>query len=199
MRYDFIEIGTSDFRTLAFEHDKTGIIVEPVKVYIDNIPARDGLIKINGAIIPQKSSELLEVYYCDPNVIERNQLPQWLKGCNSINKPHPTVELLYADVLDLVLVQKIATVDFQTLFNDLDVQEVDLLKIDTEGMDADLMISLFEIPRFKERYTLNQIRYESNHLNDADKLRHVEQLARNNGYKISREVNRGTPETILTL
>ena len=38
MRYDFIEIGTSDFDTLLQEsQSEIGLSIEPLKIYLDNL------------------------------------------------------------------------------------------------------------------------------------------------------------------
>ena len=65
MKYNFIEIGTSDFRTLATDTEKTGISIEPVKEYFDNLPTREGLIKINAAVSDVSGEG--QMYYCDPD------------------------------------------------------------------------------------------------------------------------------------
>ena len=45
MHYNFIEIGTSDFRTIAetATNDKTGLCVEPLKHYLDALPNKDNI------------------------------------------------------------------------------------------------------------------------------------------------------------
>ena len=51
MKYDFIEIGTSDFDTLLETTiNKIGISIEPLKYYLDNLPNNDKVIKVNCAI-----------------------------------------------------------------------------------------------------------------------------------------------------
>ena len=89
MRYDFIEIGTSDFDTLLQEStDELGLSIEPLKIYLDNLPNKDNVIKVNCAISDKDG--LVDVYWIDPKDIEIYNLPGWLKGCNSIIEPHPS-------------------------------------------------------------------------------------------------------------
>ena len=48
MKYDFIEIGTSDFDTLLeTTTNKIGISIEPLKYYLDSLPNNDKVIKVN--------------------------------------------------------------------------------------------------------------------------------------------------------
>lgn len=192
MTLDFIEIGTSDFRTLAFNPTKTGIIVEPVKVYLDNIPDREGLEKINAAVTNE--SEEVVVYYNDPKVIEAHNLPQWVRGCNSVGKPHPTITRLYSHIKNLVKEQIVGSLTLVELFKG--ISEVKLLKIDTEGMDVHIMRRFFEI---RERPIVHEIQFESNTLNDHGILLNVKATALMSGYSVEDRVVRGTNETILKL
>ena len=53
IEYDFVEIGTSDFDTLIQASDGTlrGLSVEPIKFYLDNLPDKVLVTKVNCAII----------------------------------------------------------------------------------------------------------------------------------------------------
>ena len=58
MKYDFIEIGTSDFDTLLeTTTNKIGISIEPLKFYLDSLPNNDKVIKVNW------QDEELDIYY----------------------------------------------------------------------------------------------------------------------------------------
>ena len=194
MKLDFIEIGTSDFRTLAFDPTKTGIIVEPVKVYLDNIPNREGLVKIHAAIVNDPNIDSVTVYYNDPKVIEAHNLPQWVRGFNSVSNPHPTITKMFGNIKDLVKTDQVNAVTLDELLDE--VTEVNLLKIDTEGMDVYIMQRFFEM---ETRPKVNEIQFESNSLNDLNILTHVKALALINGYTVEDRVVRGTNETVLKL
>ena len=48
MKYDFIEIGTSDFDTLIEStQGKIGITIEPLLFYLENLPKNPSVIKVN--------------------------------------------------------------------------------------------------------------------------------------------------------
>ena len=52
MKYDFIEIGTSDYDTLIQQcgDDEIGLSIEVVKSYIDRLPEKKNVKKINCGI-----------------------------------------------------------------------------------------------------------------------------------------------------
>lgn len=190
-KLDFIEIGTSDFRTLAHS-DLVGICVEPVLEYIDNLPNRKGLTKINAAISDTNGTGL--VYYCDPNVIEAYNLPLWLKGCNSINQEHPTVKKMFSHVSGLV---KTREVDFVTIDKILhDVEFVDFLKIDTEGHDTTILDYLFSMEQIPK---IRKIQFESNSLSLRKDVNKITRKARKLGYQIFEIEERGNKDTILEM
>lgn len=205
MKYDFIEIGTSDFRTLAHTVNGRGISVEPVKAYFDNLPDRPDLTRINVGISDEVKTAIF--YYCKPDVIKKRNLPAWLRGCNSINVPHPTVERYCKDnnipFDELVDIDEFQCITLEQLFQDHDVTEVDFLKIDTEGHDYVIMSSLFNLMKLRfdnpSVPIIRKIQYESNTLlNDAQR-RELLLTAESIGYTWRTKVERGNEDTILTL
>ena len=66
MKYDFIEIGTSDFDTLIQSSNTTtkGISIEPLKFYLDNLPNNDNIIKSNYAV--SNFNGKIDIYYVPP-------------------------------------------------------------------------------------------------------------------------------------
>jgi hypothetical protein len=110
MHYDFIEIGTSDFRTLiqTCKDNETGLSIEPIKMYLDNLPDKPNVTKVNCAISNVNST--IEVFYVKPEDIIKFNLPNWVRGCNSINKPHPTVLNLLGDKHDSIITKEIVKV-----------------------------------------------------------------------------------------
>ena len=65
MKYDFVEIGTSDFDTLieSATDATVGLSIEPVKHYLDRLPDRPGVRKIWSAISADDVKSMLQVYY----------------------------------------------------------------------------------------------------------------------------------------
>jgi autotransporter strand-loop-strand O-heptosyltransferase len=135
--YDFIEIGTSDFDTLIeTSNDKTvGISIEPIKYYINRLPDKQNIIKVQAALSTTDGE--VDVYYIDDWKIEENNLPWWVRGSNSINNPHPfAIKELGEELYNsLVTIEKVPTISWKTLINTYNIGSVDYLKIDTEGHD----------------------------------------------------------------
>ena len=73
MHYDFVEIGTSDFNTiLQRENSGIGLSIEPLKVYLDRLPDKVGVTKVNCAISDFDGS--VDVYWIDPEDIKKYNL-----------------------------------------------------------------------------------------------------------------------------
>lgn len=210
MKYDFIEIGTSDFRTLAHTVNGRGISVEPVKAYFDNLPDRPELTRINAGISDE--NRVAVFYYCKPEVIVAKKLPTWLRGCNSIDIPHPSVtkycEENGVDFNELVDIDEFQCITLEQLFQDHDVDEVDFLKIDTEGHDYKIMMSLFDLMKQDHKNgqhgfvmcpVIRKIQYESNTLLNDVQRRELQDIAEDLGYTWRTKVERGNEDTILTL
>ena len=79
-----IEIGTSDFRTEAGKVE--GLFIEPVKEYFDRLPNCN---KENVAVSNIEGE--IDIYYIPSETIYNKLLPNWLRGCNSVGKIHPTI------------------------------------------------------------------------------------------------------------
>jgi len=119
-----IEIGTSDFRTQAGQVD--GLFIEPVKEYFDRLP----LCRKENVAISNKEG-LMQMYFVNPKYIGKNGIPNWIRGCNSINKIHPTVKAMGLE--EYVDVEQVKVVRIKSLIDKYDIKEIDLLKVDTEG------------------------------------------------------------------
>lgn len=63
--YDFIEIGSADFETLLEQatDDVKGITVEPLREYLDKLPNKENVIKVQAAISDKDGVDL--IYYID--------------------------------------------------------------------------------------------------------------------------------------
>lgn len=122
-----VEIGTCDFDTQAGKTD--GLFIEPIKYYFDRLPAN--CRKENVAISDRAGT--IDIYYVEPEKIAAYGLPDWLRGCNSVDKPHPR----HADVPpEIVRVDTVPVVQIKTLLDKHGITQIDLLKIDAEGHDG---------------------------------------------------------------
>jgi FkbM family methyltransferase len=120
-----IEVGTSDFNTLAGKEH--GIYIEPIKQHYDNLP---NCIKENVAISNYNGKATM--YYIPNHLIEQHSLPRWVKGCNSIHIPHKSLNE-YSKYIHHAEIQVLRMIDIITKYN---VNHIDYLKIDTEGHDC---------------------------------------------------------------
>ena len=144
--YEFIEIGTSNFDTLIQNADDTtkGISVDAVKYYIDNLPDRSNVRKINVGV--SNVNSVANVYYITEQTIKENNLPQWFKGCNCINKYHPLH--VKHNVSELCTIETVQVITTYELFYMNSVRNVRFLKIDTEGHDCIILNALFFYIKF---------------------------------------------------
>lgn len=181
--YDFIEIGTSNFDTLIQNADDNtiGISVDAVKYYIDQLPNKLNVKKINVGISNINSS--LNVYYIPENIIEQYNLPDWLKGCNCINNYHPLH--IEHNITNLCNIDKVYVITTYELFYKNNVRGVTFLKIDTEGHDCIILKSLFFYIKFLPiNFYPKKIQFESNLHTPTIDVDEIVDLYCSIGYKI---------------
>lgn len=139
-----VEIGTSDFRTAAGIRD--GLFIEPVKHYFDRLPK----CRKEKVAISNYEGEV-EIYYMDPDDIEKLKLPKWLRGCNMIGQPHPTmVDILQREygTTDPIKKETVKVVRIKTLLDKYNIKKINFLKIDTEGHDCVILNDFFDTVNF---------------------------------------------------
>ena len=187
MRYDFIEIGTSNFDTLiqTAAADTRGISIEPIQAYLDALPSPPGVIKLKNAISPTNTFATLEVYYVPEQVIRQHNLPDWLRGCNSVGTYHFQHHAL--NIKHLVERDQVACVPIGYIFERYDITELDYLKIDTEGNDCDIMLHLADwITNTESACCPRRILFESNELAQPARVRLVIDRFVELGYRLIR-------------
>lgn len=179
MKYDFVEIGTSDFDALIQTATDTtrGISIEPIKYYLDRLPNPAGVIKLCCAVGTTDRPAMLEMYYVPDDVIHALKLPEWLRGCNSIGGPH--LQHVKLGIEHLVQITHVPAYPLTRIFEQHHVTELDLLKIDTEGQDADILLNLADRLIVRPQ----KIQFESNELSDANKIKLVVDRYENLGYR----------------
>lgn len=197
MNLDFLEIGTCNFNTLIQKasDDTVGISVEPIKYYLDSIPNKKNVIKVNCAISPDDSEKVVEIYYIPEKVVQEKKLPGWIKGCSRIGSRHPAYDdLINEGKINLqtdLAIDKIKQIPISKLFEEHDVRSIKILKIDTEGSDCYILLNL-------EKYLLNKSQYhkpekiifESNHLTPKHLVDEVIHRYDKLGYEVvSRDIN----------
>lgn len=182
MRYDFIEIGTSDFDTLL-ESSTTeiGLSIEPLKIYLDNLPNKDTVIKVNCAISDKDG--VVNVYWIDPEDIEAYDLPKWLKGCNSIIEPHPSTvkELKDRNLEHIYKKTECKCLTWNSIVDIYDIKYVEYLKIDTEGHDCFIINNILD----SDIILPKKILFENNILSDENHIISTLERLKKHGYNVT--------------
>lgn len=196
MKYNFVEIGTCDFQSLiqtASDSD-LGISVEPIAHYLDRLPSKPRVKKLNLAISPSNQLETLLMYYVPELEIQRHCLPDWLRGCNSLGGYHFQHTAL--NITHLVQTQEVRSVPIAVLFRENQVTELEYLKLDTEGSDSDILVHFYDYLT-SDGYSKPpvQIEFETNSLTPEHRVQEVLDLYAGLGYRV---VQRGH-ETVISL
>jgi glycosyltransferase involved in cell wall biosynthesis len=185
---DFIEIGTSDFSTEIQEAmGRTGLSVEPIKHYLDALPDVEGVTKIRAAVSDYDGH--INVYNVHPDLIRKYQLPDWVRGCNSVNNYHPTVLKLILekrlDERELFSVERVPVMTFSTLIKKHNVRGCRYLKIDTEGHDVVILNSYLECVARGEFSLAQKIQFEANELTENAVIENILKKLEAVGYRIT--------------
>jgi FkbM family methyltransferase len=152
-----IEIGTCDFETQAGL--AAGLFIEPVKEYFDRLPAT--CLKENVAV--SNYTGAIDLYFIPSALIAAHNLDSWLRGCNSVGRPHPTVESLVASGRippEFVHRHSVPVVRIKDLLAKHNITHIDYLKLDTEGHDAIILNDFLDTTQIKP----TQIFFENNGL-----------------------------------
>ena len=189
MYLDYIEIGTSDFDTLLQSTDLTGISIDPLSIYLDRLPNKDNNTKLNVAISDFNGE--CDVFYIAPEDIEKFNLPNWLRGCNSIIKPHPSVLQILNEfeLANLYQKKKIDVLTWDTLIRTKNIIGVDYVKIDTEGHDSVIIKSILNSTT---NILPKKIKFETNILTSNDVIIETINHLKNRGYQIIEQTDENT-------
>lgn len=122
----FVEIGSCDFNTLNYLGDLNwrGVIIEPIKKYLDNLPQKPNIHYLNYAIDYTKGQRIM--FMAEDDVVEQDRD---YAGMSSFYQ--------YNDALSKeILVNTIPILDVIKM---CDITEIDFLKIDTELYDYEIL------------------------------------------------------------
>lgn len=182
--FDFIDIGTSDFRYTIPEEEQSGIYVEPIIEYLNRIPNYKNCIKENIAI--SDDSNFVDLYYVPESIIQDNNLPIWFKGCNTINNPHKTViEILNKrnlNIDDILIKLPVKCMTIEDFFNKHNISSINNLKIDTEGYDCYIVRQILEYMK-KYEIEIKSIIFETNLLSSKELIDDTIKLLKENKFK----------------
>lgn len=186
MFLDFIEIGTSDFEAEIQKNDsKKGFSIEPIQYYLNRLPDKKDCKKLNFAVSNYDGNAV--VHYLSVENIQKFNLPDWVRGCNSINSFHPTVTKLLTekniDINDVITSYTVECKSILSILEENKVSGVYYLKIDTEGHDTTIL------EHFYTNVTDNSllphvILFESNTLTKEDEVIKTIECLEQKGYEL---------------
>lgn len=203
MHYNFIEIGSSDIETcVETSTDNTvGICVEPVSKYLNNIPAKSNIFKLNAAISDGTTSSV-DIYYLNDESLKR--FPIWARGCNTVNKIHPLIkkhlEEMKLKIEDCIVIDKVRAYTLKEIFEMYNVTSLEYLKIDTEGYDCYIMEQYYNMIINNPSIRANKIMFETNEWSDNEYIKKIKNMFINIGYKQTGDIDangNSWPNTIL--
>lgn len=170
--YDFIEIGTSDFHTLIESANEStiGLCVEPILYYLNSLPEKNNVKKINAAISDSTGS--INIYHITPEVIKEYNLPFWVRGCNSISSPHQYArEKIGKELYDsIVSITEVPKINWETLIFEQKIGGIGFLKIDTEGHDHIILKDYLKNCLENPSLYADKIRFEYNESSNKKEL-----------------------------
>ena len=192
MDYDFIEIGTSDFHTCiqSCGPDDYGLSIEPIKLYLDRLPDKKNVTKINCAISIDGTAYKDKIYWIHPDDIRKHKLYNFVKGCNKIGEPHTMhLEILeYADIT--VQVTEVDMIPIAAIFSEYNVSKIKLLKIDAEGCDCDILKTLVPVLKSREKaYYPDKIIFEANYLTQPERIKETITMYEELGYETEKRTS----------
>lgn len=182
---DFVEIGCSDFDTLIQEAaagpspgTARGLSVDAVPVYAERLPRTlPHAHVLNRAVVgfpseQEGASGTVPVFYTPPDVIAAHGLPIWMKGCNSVGKPHPTAEktLAEAGLSHLMVKTLVPVATLSDLLVAAGACTLGTLKVDVEGMDAELLTAYAAFLWAHPACRAERVMFEANELSSAGEL-----------------------------
>lgn len=185
LNLDFLEIGTSDYETCAqgCVDDAVGISVEPLKFYLDKLPNKKNVIKVNSAISKNNESGSIDLYYIPSEDVEINGLEYWFKGCNNIGGYHPLH--ISHKVTHLVKKETVNLIPISELLTKYKVKKIKFLKVDTEGLDCYILRNLLTYLKDKPfDYYPDSILFESNQWTEKQFVQSTIQLFKDLNYNV---------------
>ena len=162
----FIEIGSCDFGTLNHFPSKggwNGVIVDPIKKYLDNIEKSDNVRYVNSAISDDRGAKKMYVFNDDIVNSDRD-----FAGMSTM---YPTDSNM--KYMDEVMVNSIT---YKDLLESNNIERVDYLKIDTEGHDMNILKTVI----FEGHLRPSIIKIEHKHCD----LKEMSDFLVNNNYHI---------------
>lgn len=159
----FLEIGSGDFETLDYLSDLgwSGIIIEPIPKYFDNLIKRPNIHYLNVAVDWTDGVRIM--YTANEETVSETD---YTRGMSSFFQR------------DKRLSQEITvqTRTLESILDEFNFETIDFLKVDTEGYDAEI-IKMFPFSKYRPTH----LKVEKEHLSLKD-LSSTVRILSENGY-----------------
>jgi hypothetical protein len=220
MHYDFLEIGTCDFEAMILDADENtrGISVEAMDIYLDRLPDRENVRKINAAIVPSSyGKKTVEIFFVHPDTIKEHDLAPWLAGCNSVGEPHQIHTRYFGDatkwhyfkatgqidqintvnLLERGWVSKrtIPCLSFQDLVKQCHLDTIHTVKIDIEGLDSLIVYDILSHYGNQQEKAPTIIEFEANTHSPAEEVELAIIALRIMNYDVLKSIDPHTNQT----
>jgi hypothetical protein len=163
--YDFIEIGTSDFETLlqTTPEGSIGLSVDANKIYLDRLPVKPSVIKVNTAVSDKIGARNLPLYFVSHGNITQHKLPDWLRGCSQVGVPHALLisELKSRNLQHLMESRSVPVITFSELLYNYNASAVKYLKVDAERHSIEIMQGVVKTCKSRPSLCPGVISFES--------------------------------------
>ena len=118
----------------------------------------------------------MDIYYIPNEKMVEYSLPIWVRGTNSINKPHPFALKKIGEELynKIVQIDKVPTITWDTLVKQENIKTIDFLKIDTEGHDHVILKDYLKLCETNPNLFANKIQFEFHHeISNIEELKKI--------------------------
>jgi hypothetical protein len=149
-----------------------GLLVEPIKEYLDCIPSSPTVLKANYAISDSDREDVVfsrehvsqhVTYISKKELLENNNLrSNGIYGCNSLGKPH--------SMSGKNVTTKCQVITFYKLCELYNITEIGQLKIDTEGHEDRILPQILDAIKSEQLTITERIIFEYNDSTIKSKL-----------------------------
>ena len=164
--YDYIEIGSNYWDIMSMTHkDLKGLIIEPIKQYLDKVPNNDNVLKVNLAVSNTNKEEGF-MHYIPPNIIYENNIVDCFIGMNKLDDYHMGHKS--NNLTEFVKKEKCEVITYFNLLKRYKIDYVDFLKIDTEGHDCIIINNILDELELNNYILPRYIYFENNGLTEIN-------------------------------
>ena len=144
--WDYVDIGTSDFDTSAdYAPASKVLLVEPLDFYLNKFLNMENVSLCNCAVGAYNG--FIDIYYVSIENMLKYNIPMYIRGCNSVGRPHELVEhYIWEHKLSKEIYDKrpVPIITFSELCSRFDIGSIGTLKLDTEGHDHNILPEVFQ-------------------------------------------------------